>query len=70
MSALELAIEKVRQLPEEKALALLDWLREQEKSAGSHANQDGASTVIGFARRYRNQPRRTQEWILQLRAGE
>lgn len=30
----------------------------------------GAEAMLGFARRFREEPRRTAEWMAELRAGE
>lgn len=70
MSAVELAIEKVKALPEAKARALLDWLAEfeQPRKAGSLAK--GVASVRGFARKFHAQPMTTDEWMKILREGE
>jgi AbrB family looped-hinge helix DNA binding protein len=33
-------------------------------------NPAGAMAVLGFARRIRREPRRTRDWMAELRAGE
>jgi hypothetical protein len=70
MSAVELAIEKVKALPEAKARALLDWLAtfEQPRKTGSLAN--AVASVRGFAREFHPQPMTTDEWMKILREGE
>ena len=70
MSAIELAIEKVKHLDEEHARRLLAWLQSQEQLASAHPEAIGAHAVLGFARRFRAQPRATSEWMSELREGE
>jgi len=70
MSAVELAIEKIKGLPEAKARALLDWLAEFEQPHKSAPVSKGALSVRGFARRFHPQPLTTNEWMRILREGE
>jgi hypothetical protein len=70
MSAVKLAVEKVKHLDEEHARRLLAWLQTQEQLASAHAAPVGARAVLGFVRRFRAQPRPTSEWISELREGE
>ena len=70
MSAVELAIEKVKHMNEENARQLLAWLQAQERLASTHAAPVGARAVLGFARRFRAQARPTSEWMSELREGE
>jgi hypothetical protein len=70
MSAVELAIEKIKSLPEAKAKALLDWLAQWELPGKSAVNTQGAAAVRGFARRFQAQPLTTDEWMKILREGE
>jgi hypothetical protein len=68
MSAVELAVEKVKQLDESRARKLLAWLVEQEQITS--VTPVGARAMLGFARRFHSQPRSTNEWISELRDGE
>lgn len=70
MSAVELAIERIKSLPEAKAGLLLDWLAQWEQPPKSVATAQGAAAVRGFARRFEPQPLTTDEWMKILRAGE
>jgi hypothetical protein len=70
MSAIELAIEKIKALPEVKAKALLDWLAQWEQPRKPVASVHGAAAVRGFARRFQAQPLTTDEWMKILREGE
>jgi hypothetical protein len=70
MSAVELAIEKVKHLNEESARQLLAWLHAQEQIGSAHTTAVGARAVLGFARRFRAQPRSTSQWMSELREGE
>lgn len=69
MSAVELAIEKVKSLPEAKAKALLDWLatfdQQHSKAAGT-----GVASARGFARQFHTRPMTTEQWMKILREGE
>ena len=65
-----MVIEKVKQLDEAGARQLLIWLQGQERAA-THARQPaGAMAMLGFARRFRPEPRATRDWMDELRAGE
>ena len=68
MSAVELAIEKVKALPEAKAKVLLDWLAEFEQPRKSNGLAKGVASVRGFARKFHTQPLTTDEWMKILRA--
>ncbi len=70
MSALEMAVEKVRCLDEAHARQLLVWLETQAAPVKPGATPPGAMAMLGFARRVRPQPRTTDEWMAELRAGE
>jgi hypothetical protein len=70
MSAIELAIEKVKHLDEEHARQLLAWLHAQEQVARAQSAPIGARAMLGFARRFRAQARSTNEWMSELREGE
>jgi hypothetical protein len=70
MSAVEMAVEKVRQLDNEHARQLLAWLEAQESKKSFQTPPLGAMAMLGFARRFRQQPRTTDEWMAELRAGE
>ena len=70
MSAVELAIEKVKALPEAKAKVLLDWLAESERTRPSKLLAKGVASVRGFARKFHAQPLTTDEWMKILREGE
>ena len=70
MSAVELAIERVRALDEASAEQLLTWLRTRERPAPSSAMPRGARAMLGFARRFRAHTRTTADWMLELREGE
>lgn len=69
MSAVELAIEKVKSLPEAKAKALLDWLATFDQQHPKTANK-GVASARGFARQFHPQPMTTNEWMKILREGE
>ena len=70
MSAVELAIEKVQRLDETHARQLLAWLQMQEQNVHISAAPLGARAMLGFARRFRSQPRSTADWMTELREGE
>lgn len=70
MSAVELAIEKIKALPEAKAKALLDWLAQWEQPRKFAVSVHGTAAVRGFARRFQAQPLTTDEWMKILREGE
>jgi hypothetical protein len=70
MSAIEMAIEKVKQLDEPHVRQLLNWLQGQERAAASTRQPAGAMAMLGFARRFRATPRATADWMSELRAGE
>lgn len=69
MSAIELAIEKVKHLDEGHARQLLAWLQAQEPVAAPAAPV-GARALLGFARRFRAEARPTAGWMAELREGE
>ena len=70
MSAIEMVIEKVKQLDEAHARQLLSWLQGQERAAAPARQPTGAMAMLGFARRFRPERRSTTEWMDELRAGE
>ena len=70
MSAIEMVIQKVKQLDEAHARQLLTWLQGQERAAASARQPAGAMAMLGFARRFRPERRTTAEWMDELRAGE
>ncbi len=70
MTAVEIAVEKVRRLDETHARQLLAWLDSQTGTVKPPATPQGAEAMLGFARRIRPQPRTTDEWMAELRAGE
>ncbi len=70
MSAVELALEKVKHLDEAHARQLLAWLQTQERATTPQGLPLGASAMMGFARRFRDQSRTTSEWMYELRDGE
>ncbi len=70
MSAVELALQKVKALNETEALQLLHWLRSVHQAPVEAPPPLGARAMLGFARRLRPQPRSTADWMADLRAGE
>ena len=70
MSAIELAIEKVKHLDESHARQLLAWLQAQEQMTPTSSAPIGARALLGFARRFRPEARPTSEWMSELREGE
>ena len=70
MSAIEMVIEKVKQLDEPHARQLLNWLQGQERTVTTARQPAGAMAMLGFARRFRTAPRTTADWMNDLRAGE
>jgi hypothetical protein len=70
MSAVELALEKVKELSESDAQELLAWLLQLQDADKRSGKSASAKTAQGFARRYRNQPRSTEEWMKELREAE
>lgn len=70
MSAIELVIEKVKQLDEQHARQLLNWLQGQENTPTTPRQPAGAMAMLGFARKFRATPRATADWMNDLRAGE
>jgi hypothetical protein len=69
VSAVEVAVEKVKHLPEDKARKLLDLIAQLEAPP---ANSQAASSAsaLGFARRYRKDARTTAAWMKDLRERE
>ena len=65
-----MVIEKVKQLDEAHARQLLTWLQGQECAAAPSRPPVGALAMLGFARRFRPEPRATADWMDELRAGE
>ena len=70
MSAVETAVEKVRHLDEAHARQLLAWLESHAAPQTPPPAPPGAMAMLGFARRIHPQPRTTDEWMAELRAGE
>ena len=70
MSAIEMVMEKVKQLDEAHARELLTWLERQERRAAPTRRPVGALAMLGFAQRFRSERRTTAEWMDELRAGE
>jgi len=70
MSAVELAIEKIKALPEAKAKVLLDWLAELEQPRKPALAAKGVGAVRGFARQFHARALTTDEWMKILREGE
>jgi hypothetical protein len=70
MSTIELAIEKVRRLDDAHARKLLAWMEAQEHTEAHQPAPLGAVAMLGFARRFNPQPRTTDDWMAELRAGE
>ena len=70
MNAVETAVEKVRHLDEAHARQLLVWLESQAETQATPPAPPGAMAMLGFARRLRPEPRTTEEWMAELRAGE
>ena len=70
MSAIEMVLEKVKQLDEPRARKLLTWLQGQETAPTPAHPPAGAMAMLGFARRFRPEPRATADWIGEIRAGE
>ena len=65
-----MVIQKVKQLDEAHARQLLTWLQGQEHATGPARQPAGALAMLGFARRFRPEPRSTADWMDELRAGE
>jgi len=70
MSAIEMAIEKVKQLDEVRARQLLNWLQREELPVTTTRQPAGAMAMLGFARRFRPASRPSSEWMNELRSGE
>ena len=70
MSAIELAIEKIKQMDETHARQLLNWLEKQESATPAKREPAGAVAMLGFANQFGAAPRTTAEWMKELRAGE
>ena len=70
MSVVEMAVEKVRQLDNDRARRLLAWLETQEKAEAGQPAPLGAMAMLGFARSFHPQQRTTNEWMAELRTGE
>jgi hypothetical protein len=70
MSTVEIAVEKVRQLDDARAGQLLAWLESQSTAEKPPTAPLGAVAMLGFARRFHPQPRTTDQWMSELRAGE
>jgi hypothetical protein len=70
MSAVEAVIDKVRRMDEEQARALLLHLNGNGIKNDGQRKPAGARAMVGFARRFRKEPRTTASWMEELRAGE
>jgi hypothetical protein len=70
MSALEIALEKVRRLDELQAQQLLDWLNGTTPATCPPKSPLGVEAMIGFAKRFHNEPGTAAEWMAELRAAE
>jgi hypothetical protein len=70
MSAIEMVLEKVKQLDEAHARQLLTWLQGLEGAVAPARQPSGALAMLGFARRFRPEARTTAAWMEELRAGE
>lgn len=70
MSTVEVALEKVRQLDDERARKLLAWLETQDRADVRQPAPLGAMAMLGFARAFHPQPRSTSESMTELRDGE
>ena len=70
MSAIELVIQKVKQLDEPHARQLLNWLQGQESAPTPARQPTGAMAMLGFAHKFRPVPRATADWMNDLRAGD
>ena len=70
MSAVEIAIEKVKEMNEAQARALLFWIELQQARPTAIDQPRGAKAMVGFARRFRKEPRTTASWMDELRDGE
>ena len=65
-----MVIEKIKHLDEAHARQLLSWLEGQERAVAANRRPVGAAAMLGFARRFRPEPRTTADWMRELRAGE
>ena len=70
MSAVEIIIEKVKQLDEAHVRQLLTWLQRQERAAAQPGQPAGAMAMLGFAHRFRPAARATADWMNEIRAGQ
>jgi hypothetical protein len=70
MSAVELALNKVRALNERQARKLLEWLDTNIATNPAPCRPLGIDAMIGFARRFNPEPKTTTEWMTELRAGD
>ena len=65
-----MVLEKVKQLDEQHARQLLNWLQGHESTPAPARPPTGAMAMLGFARKFRAAPRATADWMNELRAGE
>ena len=65
-----MAMEKIQRMDEAHARQLLAWLEAQQQTEVPRAAPLGARAMLGFARHFHPQPRTTDEWMTELRAGE
>jgi hypothetical protein len=70
VSAIEAAIEKVKSLNEDQARELLGWLEFRNAHLPQKRKPLGAKAMVGFARQFRKEPRSTESWMHELRAGD
>jgi hypothetical protein len=70
MTATEKAVEMVGKLDEARARQLIEWLQTPVPAAQLSKRALGAEAMLGFARRFNATPRRTSDWLAELREGE
>ena len=70
MSVVEMVIEKVKRLDEADARRVLTWLEEMQRATAPPPQAPSAMAMLGFARRFRPQPRTTAEWMSELRQSD
>lgn len=62
-----MVIEKVKRFDERQARQLLDLLQAQKSALASFRQPTGAMAMLGFARKFRDAPRSTADWMKYLR---
>lgn len=70
MSAVEIAIEKVKGLDEAQARELIRWLQAQSRQVVHPRPAAGARAMLGFARKFGRPARTTADWMNEIRDGE